>query len=161
MAFSDRPFPYGPFVPHWVPKQYVESYFSLHRTDSCLVLNTTVEDVSRVSAKDCNDHGRWKLILRRNEPTRRVDIWWEEEFDAVILANGHYTVPFVCSLVSVFASSSTSLFWTVIRECADVLIPKRYLSSTAWMNTYVAFQNESLIPKLTAQTAYTPTSGCF
>jgi hypothetical protein len=24
-----------------------------------------------------------------------VDVWWEEEFDAVILANGHYSVPFI------------------------------------------------------------------
>jgi cation diffusion facilitator CzcD-associated flavoprotein CzcO len=109
MAFSDKPFPYGPFVPHWVPKQYIENYFSWHRTDSCLVLNTTVEDVSRIPAKDNHHDDRWKLTLRRFNPTGHVDIWWEEEFDAVILANGHYSVPFVRILLSLFVFNSTSL----------------------------------------------------
>jgi cation diffusion facilitator CzcD-associated flavoprotein CzcO len=100
MSFSDKPFPYGPFVPHWVPKQYIENYFSWHRTDSYLVLNTTVEDVSRIRAKGNHRYDRWKLTLRRFDPTRHVDIWWEEEFDAVILANGHYSMPFVRILLS-------------------------------------------------------------
>ncbi|OAP56347.1 hypothetical protein AYL99_09526 [Fonsecaea erecta] len=90
MSFSDDRFPYGPFPPHWVPRQYIANYFSLHRTDTFLVLNTTVEDLSRLPGKD-----GWKLTLRRRDSVRHVDVWWEEEFDAVILANGHYSVPFV------------------------------------------------------------------
>ncbi|KIW67514.1 hypothetical protein PV04_06758 [Phialophora macrospora] len=90
MCFSDSRFPYGPFPPHWVPRHYIENYFSLHRTDSLLVLNTTVEDLSRIPGTQ-----RWKLILRQKDSVRHVDVWWEEEFDAVILANGHYSVPFV------------------------------------------------------------------
>jgi cation diffusion facilitator CzcD-associated flavoprotein CzcO len=89
-----------PFVLHWVPKQYIENYFSWHRIDSCLALNTTVEDLSRISAKGGSDTDRRKLTLRKYDPTRRVDIWWEEEFDAVILANGHYSAPFVRIIVS-------------------------------------------------------------
>lgn len=110
MAFSDNPFAYGPFVPHWVPKQYIENYFSLHRIDSLLVLNTTVEDVSRIPAQGGNPHDRWKLTLRRFDPPRQVDIWWEEEFDAVILANGHYSVPFVRTVFSLFVPSTSSHF---------------------------------------------------
>jgi len=92
MAFSDIPFAYGPFVPHNVPKQYVEGYFSAHKLDGSanLCLNTTVEDVSRIAGE------KWKLTLRRCEPAMKVDVWWEETFDAVVLANGHYAVPFVC-----------------------------------------------------------------
>jgi cation diffusion facilitator CzcD-associated flavoprotein CzcO len=108
MAFSDNPFPYGPFVPHWVPKQYIQNYFSLHRIDSLLVLNTTVEDVSRIPAQGGNPYDRWKLTLRRFDPPRQVDIWWEEEFDAVIIANGHYSVPFVRILLSLFAQTLSS-----------------------------------------------------
>lgn len=93
MSFSDSRFPYGPFTPHWVPRQYIANYFSLHRTDSFLVLNTTVEDVSKISTSA--GRGRWKLTLRRYDVVRHVDIWWEEEFDALILANGHYSVPYV------------------------------------------------------------------
>lgn len=90
MSFSDSRFAYGPFPPHWVPRQYIANYFSLHRTDSLLVLNTTVEDLSRLPGND-----RWKLTLRRYDSVRHVDVWWEEEFDAVIIANGHYSVPYV------------------------------------------------------------------
>ncbi|KAH8700105.1 putative dimethylaniline monooxygenase [Talaromyces proteolyticus] len=88
MSLSDMPFPYGPFVPHHVPKQYIENYFSTHEVDKYLVLNTTVEDVSR-------DYDRWLLTLRQYHAAEQVDHWWKEEFDAVILANGHYSVPYI------------------------------------------------------------------
>ncbi|KAH7380717.1 hypothetical protein BKA66DRAFT_128634 [Pyrenochaeta sp. MPI-SDFR-AT-0127] len=90
MSFSDERFAYGPFVPHWIPKQYIQNYFASHQIDRFLVLNTTVEDVSRLSNRE-----GWNLTLRRHDPIRVVDVWWEEKFDAVILANGHYSVPFI------------------------------------------------------------------
>ncbi|KAI1141066.1 putative dimethylaniline monooxygenase [Hypoxylon sp. FL0543] len=95
MCFSDRRFAYGPFAPHYIPRQYVESYFSFHGTDSLLSLNTTVEDVSRLTPTSEDELERWKLTLRKYDAARHVDIWWEEEFDAVVLANGHYSVPYV------------------------------------------------------------------
>ncbi|KAK7426553.1 hypothetical protein QQZ08_006883 [Neonectria magnoliae] len=95
MSFSDLRFAYGPFVPHYIPRQYVENYFSRHKTDVFLSLNTTVEDVSRILTSFNNAPERWKLTLRRYDASRQADFWWEEEFDAVILANGHYSVPFV------------------------------------------------------------------
>lgn len=89
MSFSDSRFSYGPFPPHWVPRQYIANYFSQHRTDSLLVLNTTVEDVSKLP------DDRWRLTLRRYDAVKHVDAWWQEEFDAVVIANGHYAVPYV------------------------------------------------------------------
>jgi len=96
MSFSDIPFAYGPFVPHHIPRQYVESYFSKHKLDSPnnLSLNTTVEEVSLISSSKYKDEC-WKLVLRKHDPLQQKDKWWEEEFDAVVLANGHYSVPFV------------------------------------------------------------------
>ena len=88
MSLSDERFAYGPFAPHWVPKQYIQNYFTSHRTDRFLVLNTTVEDVSR-------DADNWKLTLRRYDAVRKLDVWWAEHFDAVVIANGHYSVPYV------------------------------------------------------------------
>lgn len=90
MSFSDLRFPYGPFVPHWVPKNYIRQYISTHELDNHLVLNTTVEDMTRLTSR-----GRWRLTLRQHDTARQVDEWWQEEFDAVILANGHYSVPFI------------------------------------------------------------------
>lgn len=89
MSFSDIPFAYGPFVPHWIPKQYIENYFSWHRLDKLLHTRTTVEEVLAIASN------RWKLTLRKYDAPRQVDEWWEEEFDAVVIANGHYAVPFV------------------------------------------------------------------
>ncbi|TDZ14737.1 Thiol-specific monooxygenase [Colletotrichum orbiculare MAFF 240422] len=93
MSFSDSRFAYGPFAPHWVPRQYIENYFSQHRTDKNLELNTTVEDVTRIPAPDRPE--QWRLTLRKFDAARNVDVWWEEIFDAVIFANGHYSVPYV------------------------------------------------------------------
>jgi cation diffusion facilitator CzcD-associated flavoprotein CzcO len=92
MSLSDKRFAYGPFAPHWVPKQYIQDYFSSHHTDRFLVLNTTVEDVTR------RQH-IWNLTLRRYDPVQKVDIWWEEQYDAVVIANGHYSIPYVCILL--------------------------------------------------------------
>ncbi|KAF7550025.1 hypothetical protein G7Z17_g6011 [Cylindrodendrum hubeiense] len=95
MSFSDSPFPYGPFVPHHVPRQYIENYFSKQRTDDFLSLNTTVEDVSLLSSPRSKGPQRWKLTLRKYDPSKLADVWWEEKFDAVILANGHYSIPWI------------------------------------------------------------------
>ncbi|KAM3421929.1 Thiol-specific monooxygenase [Cercospora zeina] len=89
MSFSDMPFAYGPFVPHHIPRQYIENYCSWHQVDTLLHTRTTVENVLAIAAD------RWKLILRKHDVARHVDEWWEEEFDAVVIANGHYAVPFV------------------------------------------------------------------
>lgn len=95
MSFSDAKFAYGPFAPHYVPRQYIENYFCTHGIDKNLVLNTTVEDVSKLSSNTDPAPDRWKLTLRKYDTAKHVDIWWEETFDAVILANGHYSVPYV------------------------------------------------------------------
>lgn len=96
MSFSDGPFAYGPFVPHYIPRQYIENYFSTHNLDNFLVLNTTVEDVSKLKDSKSDSSGeKWKITLRRYDAVREVDEWWEEVFDAVVIANGHYSVPFV------------------------------------------------------------------
>jgi cation diffusion facilitator CzcD-associated flavoprotein CzcO len=96
MSFSDERFAYGPFAPHYIPRQYIENYFANHKTDSLLVLNTTVEDISKLPPSTQGAAERWNLTLRKFDPSRHIDLWWEETFDAVILANGHYSVPFVC-----------------------------------------------------------------
>ena len=109
MSFSDLKFAYGPFVPHYVPRQYVENYFAAHKTDEYLVLNTTVEDVSKVPSSTPGFE-QWKLTLRKYDFARHVDIWWEEVFDAVVLANGHYSVPYVSVPPSSPHSHSNALF---------------------------------------------------
>jgi cation diffusion facilitator CzcD-associated flavoprotein CzcO len=100
MSFSDQPFSYGPFVPHYVPRQYIETYFSTQKTDEYLSLNTTVEDVSQLPAATKGGLKPWRLTLRKYDSLRHLDVWWQEDFDAVILANGHYAIPWVSTLTS-------------------------------------------------------------
>ncbi|KAF3764242.1 FAD/NAD(P)-binding domain-containing protein [Cryphonectria parasitica EP155] len=96
MCFSDERFAYGPFPPHHVPRQYLENYVARHRLDEHLVLNTTVEDVSRMPpSSGTGGPERWELTLRKHDVLRHVDIWWTEIFDAVIISNGHYSVPYI------------------------------------------------------------------
>ena len=52
-------------------------------------LNTHVESVEKKS-------GKWVLTLRRTDHIfkgKRQDYWWQETFDAVVVASGHYSVP--------------------------------------------------------------------
>lgn len=83
MAFSDVPFGDGPFVGREVPERYIKEYFSKHGLGGLLVLGTTVEDVSVLRDGEGRARERWRLTLRRFEGGRGVDVWWQEEFDAV------------------------------------------------------------------------------
>ena len=59
-----------------------------------LVLNTTVEDLSRIS--DGTGQDRWQLTLRKYNHAEGLDEWRQEIFDAVIIANGQHSIPYVC-----------------------------------------------------------------
>jgi cation diffusion facilitator CzcD-associated flavoprotein CzcO len=61
--------------------------------EDLLILNTTVEDLSKVPSGDGLD--RWRLTLRKCDAKRDVDEWWQEVFDAVVIANGQFSVPYV------------------------------------------------------------------
>lgn len=99
MAFTHTPFPiansavtaqrYGinnPTRPWRVVKRYLEDLFTpyLHH----LSLNTRVAKIEKV-----NDE--WVLTLQRSKVLHKGqehDFWWQETFDAVVAATGHYTI---------------------------------------------------------------------
>lgn len=102
MSFSHTPFPSvnsanstkylghsNPTRPFRVVAKYLDDIFRdyLHLAS----FRTTVVKVEKRSEK-------WNLILRQSghlENGEPKDYWWEEQFDAVIVASGHYSVPFV------------------------------------------------------------------
>lgn len=102
MAFTHTPFPkdnsadsvrrYGsnnPTRPYQVVEQYIEDGFKDYR--HLLSLNTTVERVKKVG-------NEWVVTLRKADELLRgeqKDYWWQERFDAVLIATGHYNVPFI------------------------------------------------------------------
>jgi thioredoxin reductase len=102
MEFTHTPFPgvnsatsikqYGhanPTRPFGVVAGYLEDLFKqYHHLAS---FNTTAEKVEK--------HGNeWILTLRQSGhiyDNKQSDYWWQEHFDAVIVASGHYSVPLV------------------------------------------------------------------
>jgi cation diffusion facilitator CzcD-associated flavoprotein CzcO len=102
MAFTHTPFPeinsadsihrYGPnnpTRPYQVVERYIEDGFKDYR--HLLSLNTTVESVEKVGQE-------WVLTLRKSGEKfkgEKKDYWWQEKFDAVMIATGHYTAPFI------------------------------------------------------------------
>ena len=95
MTFSDMP--YGPkskgkqYVHRNIVREYLEDYYRSHGNMENVELGVTVEEMSKVGDK-------WRLVLRKRrkrEDAEEEDYWWEERFDAVVLANGHYHIPFV------------------------------------------------------------------
>lgn len=99
MAFSQEPIPagasdrstalYGPTTPfrHWqILRQYVASLVRRHGYEDFVSYGTTVEKAEKVGKE-------WRLTLRREGLER--DYWWTESFDAVVVASGHYSVPYI------------------------------------------------------------------
>lgn len=96
MSFTEHPFPnklsqhsidlYGnenvPFRHHSVIREWIEAVFAPY--EKFLELGTTVERAEKLG-------GEWILTLRKEIAGRNY--WWRETFDALVVASGHYNVP--------------------------------------------------------------------
>ncbi|THV67013.1 FAD/NAD(P)-binding domain-containing protein [Aureobasidium pullulans] len=72
---------------HWtIMRDYVTSLFQRKGYEDLVSYNTHVERVEKVGDE-------WKVTLRKEEGDE--DYWWVEHFDAVIVASGHFNVPYV------------------------------------------------------------------
>lgn len=103
MSFSQEPFPeersalnvkrHGKDSPfrHWKAVEgYLQSLVNRRGYQDLVTYNTTVELVSKSSGT-----GQWTLTLRQPLENGKEDRWWQESFDAVLVANGHYHVPMI------------------------------------------------------------------
>ncbi|KAG9258454.1 dimethylaniline monooxygenase [Emericellopsis atlantica] len=99
MRFTEEPFPdeksersidlYGPDTPfrHWkVVRDYVQSLVQRRGYEDYVSYNTTVERAEKIGHE-------WKVTLRKGGQER--DYFWVEWFDAVVVASGHYAVPYI------------------------------------------------------------------
>ncbi|OAG12346.1 FAD/NAD(P)-binding domain-containing protein [Paraphaeosphaeria sporulosa] len=100
MSFSQEPIPtersqlsisrHGketPFRHHSIVRNYIAGLVDRNGYENLVSYNTAVE----LAEKDGKE---WRLVLRR-ESSSQEDEWWEERFDAVIVASGHYNVPYI------------------------------------------------------------------
>ncbi|ORY04520.1 FAD/NAD(P)-binding domain-containing protein [Basidiobolus meristosporus CBS 931.73] len=85
MAFKDFPFPEGtPLFPaHSVVSQYLRDFAEQQGILPSIKFNTEVLDVSWSEDK-------WTCVYTQQDGNKNV-----EDFDAVIVCNGHYTVPYL------------------------------------------------------------------
>lgn len=103
MSFSQEPFSEertplnisrhgidSPFRNWKVIEGYVQNLLTRKGYQDFVTYNTTVELVHKDEAS-----GKWILTLRQPLANGKEDKWWTEAFDAVVVAPGHYTVPFI------------------------------------------------------------------
>ncbi|KAH7114439.1 putative dimethylaniline monooxygenase [Dendryphion nanum] len=101
MCFSNEPIPqvlsdrtlmeYGPKSPfrhRSVMRNWVEAIFTQGGHEKLVEFDTTVELAEK---KD----EQWELTLRKSPSGSSKNSWWQESFDAVVVATGHYYVPFL------------------------------------------------------------------
>ncbi|KAI0381815.1 FAD/NAD(P)-binding domain-containing protein [Hypomontagnella monticulosa] len=102
MSYTQEPFPgtlsartlaeHGPGAPfrhHAVIREWIEGIFARGGHEKLVELNTTVERAEKVG-------GEWVLTLRKEAGGRNY--WWRETFDALVVATGHYNVPWFPSI---------------------------------------------------------------
>ncbi|KAL2865878.1 uncharacterized protein BJX67DRAFT_157698 [Aspergillus lucknowensis] len=82
--------PDTPFRHHRVIRQYIEDLLNRNGYQDLVEYNTTVE----LAVKD-PETDTWVLTLRRAGQAGKLDYWWTETFDALVVASGHYNVPYV------------------------------------------------------------------
>ena len=99
MSYTQYPFPDGisdrlreqygaesPYRDRELVREWVEDIFVRNGHDRLLELNTTVERAEK-------KNGKWLLTLRKE--TSSKNLWWQEQFDALVVASGHYNIPWV------------------------------------------------------------------
>ncbi|KAH8821443.1 flavin-containing monooxygenase [Xylogone sp. PMI_703] len=79
-----------PFRHHTTILKYIEGLLNRKGYQDFVEYNTTVEKVEKIK-----DTEIWRLTLRKDEPGKKEDYWWTEDFDAVVVASGHYIVPYI------------------------------------------------------------------
>lgn len=84
--------PDTPFRPHAVIRQYIEDVLAKKGNEHLVEYYTTVERAIKIPESQ-----KWELVLRRRELQDGFasDYWWKESFDAVVVASGHYAVPYI------------------------------------------------------------------
>lgn len=72
---------------HWsIMRKYIESLVNRRGYQDLVSYDTTVELAEKIGRE-------WKLTLRKSG--EKTDYWWTEWFDAVVVASGHYSVPYI------------------------------------------------------------------
>ncbi|EJT99010.1 FAD/NADP-binding domain-containing protein [Dacryopinax primogenitus] len=108
MEFKDFPWPEGTewHVSHTDISKYIQSYAVHFGLNEFTSYRTRVENISQLDPPPGQSQPRWRLTLRRVEDApadSAKSTWWTEDFDAVVVASGHYGAPFIPKIEGVEA----------------------------------------------------------
>ncbi|ETS74129.1 hypothetical protein PFICI_13995 [Pestalotiopsis fici W106-1] len=78
----------APFRHREVMRQWVEGIFTRGDHTGLVSYGTAVELAEYVDSE-------WVLTLRKACMDKSTDYWWQERFDAVVVATGHYYLPYI------------------------------------------------------------------
>lgn len=79
-----------PFRHHEVVQKYIADLLIRKGYQSLVEYDTTVERVKKI-----HETNEWRVTVRKKFLDKDEDYWWNEIFDAVVIASGHYNVPFI------------------------------------------------------------------
>ena len=81
------------FVDGLVVRDYIEAYILRNKGEKnvSVEFSSTIEDVERI----ITDNGHHYKLTVRQSSNDSHDIWYQRNFDAVVVATGHYHVPFI------------------------------------------------------------------
>lgn len=86
--FLDKSRKYYPFLIHVELEDNIAKLIDDEGLDEFIRYYSTIEDVLKKEDK-------WIVTVKQNNPVKGEDYWYKEEFDAVVISNGHYTVPYI------------------------------------------------------------------
>jgi cation diffusion facilitator CzcD-associated flavoprotein CzcO len=91
MALYNRPYPSS--LPDYPPFPEVLKYWQAYADDyqlhQYISLNTRVILVERTV-----NNKAWRVVLEKSDNDSAKPLQWEEEFDAVVMSNGHHRMPY-------------------------------------------------------------------
>lgn len=81
---------------HWtVMRRYVAGLLARDGYEALVSYRTSVERAAKDDGGGGTGSGEWVLTLRREGENDDEDLWYEERFDAVVVASGHFNVPWI------------------------------------------------------------------
>lgn len=91
MALYNRPYPSSlPDYPSFSEVlKYWQAYAGDYQLYQYISLNTRVTLVERTA-----DNKVWRVVLEKSDSASTKSLQWEEEFDAVVISNGHHQIPY-------------------------------------------------------------------
>lgn len=71
-------------------REWIQDVFTRGESTDLIQFNATVElaEYDRESAE-------WSLTLRKEHSGKKTDYWWQEKFDSLVVASGHFYLPYV------------------------------------------------------------------